>query len=721
MMKKLFLYTGIVALLMLLFTFKSARASGILLEGLGTRAVTMGGAFIGLADDSSAIYWNPAGLGRLKGSEWASGVYSMSTFIRDRNSASNLYPYQQNPNKGDIFPRVYPTEPTRFNNEDEFWPSCATIPAITAYKNFENFTMGGGIYAIGGNYSKWNDSLIDSTNANIDAAIRASMAIVAFNVSVAKKVTDKLSLGMGMDILYARIKGSIDKNYRGSSDPQQLDYEVRLESESDGMGLQGTMGILYEFSPQWSIGAVYRTGAKFDLNGDTYARMTVFGPDGKPITNLEEESDHHHEFVFPPSWGIGIAYKPTPRLTLATDWQRVDWTKFNWPFGNIHYNNPGVLLKNTVIDPDWYPSNGYRFGWEYKYTSRLTLRGGYCFEDSGIPGDGEDITLISIGNPIQYANVGFGYKWDIWNLDFMLGTMWGDSSGGVSHRCYDLSFTFTRPFGGESEKLPGSRATGGIETQQSFFYKELNIAPEYFLDEGHLKFRDVDAGTSLGFEYFRIFSGEYGDWLTTDLQVRFPIMGHRKRALRNAYANFNLNFDFDQKELEDILTTETMDPMYEIHNAYANFKLNAGRSNIKIGHFDVPFGLEPLIDTHSTLLQTQATKNIGFKKDWGLSVNGALPSFNYEAAATLGCGGTTKIWRKDGSYLLSGRIGTPTSEDFQYGFSLLYGRVLPALYDDYLFKNTLNRKRVGLDSQYSTVHISSRGKLLMERMKTATC
>jgi len=188
-----------------------------------------------------------------------------------------------------------------------------------------------------------------------------------------------------------------------------------------------------------------------------------------------------------------------------------------------------------------------------------------------------------------------------------------------------------------------------------------------------------------------------------------------------ASIRYNLNFDFDQKELEDILTTETMDPMYEIHNAYANFKLNAGRSNIKIGHFDVPFGLEPLIDTHSTLLQTQATKNIGFKKDWGLSVNGALPSFNYEAAATLGCGGTTKIWRKDGSYLLSGRIGTPTSEDFQYGFSLLYGRVLPALYDDYLFKNTLNRKRVGLDSQYSTVHISSRGKLLMERMKTATC
>jgi long-chain fatty acid transport protein len=29
---------------------------------VGTRAAGMGGAFVGVADDASAIYWNPAGL-----------------------------------------------------------------------------------------------------------------------------------------------------------------------------------------------------------------------------------------------------------------------------------------------------------------------------------------------------------------------------------------------------------------------------------------------------------------------------------------------------------------------------------------------------------------------------------------------------------------------------------------------------------------------------------
>ncbi|MBI4056031.1 MAG: PorV/PorQ family protein [Elusimicrobia bacterium] len=49
--------------------------------GLGARATAMGGSFVGLADDASAIYWNPAGLSQLLEQEvgflhaqWLSGI-----------------------------------------------------------------------------------------------------------------------------------------------------------------------------------------------------------------------------------------------------------------------------------------------------------------------------------------------------------------------------------------------------------------------------------------------------------------------------------------------------------------------------------------------------------------------------------------------------------------------------------------------------------------------
>jgi hypothetical protein len=60
---------------LILFTGSSAEAQTF--EGPGTRAQGMGGAFVALADDASAVYWNPAGL--------ASGAYF--SLLLDRTEA----------------------------------------------------------------------------------------------------------------------------------------------------------------------------------------------------------------------------------------------------------------------------------------------------------------------------------------------------------------------------------------------------------------------------------------------------------------------------------------------------------------------------------------------------------------------------------------------------------------------------------------------------------
>ncbi len=250
----------------------------------------------------------------------------------------------------------------------------------------------------------------------------------------------------------------------------------------------------------------------------------------------------------------------------------------------------------------------------------------------------------------------------------------------------------------------------GVRNQkgQSFFYQEYIFATEYLTEEGDLKLKNNPSPTSIGFEYYRIFSGDYGDWLTLDFQFRLA-HSHLKKPLRNAYANCNLNYDFDHTKLEDILTGN-MVFIPEIHNAYARIRLPAGGHYFKAGHFDIPFGLEPLLDTHPTLLQTQAIKNVGFKRDWGIAFNGFLPHFDYELSATIGSGDAVKIWRKDGSFLVAGRIGSPEST-FQYGLSMLYGEVLQAIYDDFLSNNSVLRKRVGLDGQYQYKALLFKGEL----------
>ena len=61
--------TLLTALACLLVFAGGAYAGGFALSGVGSKAIGMGGAFRGLADDWSAAYWNPAGLTQLEESQ----------------------------------------------------------------------------------------------------------------------------------------------------------------------------------------------------------------------------------------------------------------------------------------------------------------------------------------------------------------------------------------------------------------------------------------------------------------------------------------------------------------------------------------------------------------------------------------------------------------------------------------------------------------------------
>ena len=59
--------------------------------GVGARAVAMGGAFTAIADDATAAYWNPAGLGQLKNPQLGA-MYSVMSLDRTHNFVSYVQP-----------------------------------------------------------------------------------------------------------------------------------------------------------------------------------------------------------------------------------------------------------------------------------------------------------------------------------------------------------------------------------------------------------------------------------------------------------------------------------------------------------------------------------------------------------------------------------------------------------------------------------------------------
>jgi hypothetical protein len=224
----------------------------------------------------------------------------------------------------------------------------------------------------------------------------------------------------------------------------------------------------------------------------------------------------------------------------------------------------------------------------------------------------------------------------------------------------------------------------------SILYREVNLLVGYSELDGLVGEKPGVQRNSLGFEYFRKVSNDFGDYLTSDLQVR-------------------LGYD-SELPADDAWALE-------VHNAWVEYMPGLGRK-IRIGHFSPAFGLEPGVDTHGTLFQTLAGRDIGFKKDWGIAYRGALGLFDYTVAAQIGSG--MAIERKDGSYLATARMGTPAGHNLEWGLSILYGEVLQSIEmrtvpRPHISDEAISKCRLGADAQYLRGPFSFKGETTFGR------
>lgn len=162
---------------------------------------------------------------------------------------------------------------------------------------------------------------------------------------------------------------------------------------------------------------------------------------------------------------------------------------------------------------------------------------------------------------------------------------------------------------------------------------------------------------SAGFEIFKKFSSKVRDTADFDLQMRVT-----------------------RTEREN--QPDSAETMVEWHNAFLTFYNplgGYGKLHFRVGHFDQPFGLEPITDTHGTLLQLSNMHNFGFKKDWGAEIFGDLsPDIGYDFAYTRGSGMYYNDRGQSGMFW--GRLGTTgkfqRDTDSEIGLSFATGERL---------------------------------------------
>jgi long-chain fatty acid transport protein len=328
------------------------------------RATGQGEAFVAQADDASAIYYNPAGLTQVRGTQVTSGSYL-------------------------DFPNIhfYPTGGGDFHPEDK----VVLLPHFYAASDFglERWRFGLGLNVPFGNSIDWGKS-------GPLQYLTTSSQLAVYNIepTVAYQFNEHLSLGAGLNIYQANT--SVERNL-----PVDLGGgHFRFHGNGDAFG--ATAGVLWKINSQHSIGLVYRSPFEITFNG--WATLQ-----GNAMSGADANSRAGASIQFPQSVAAGYAYRPLPKLKLEVD---VDWT--DWAtLDNVYLRssnplfNAGSNPSQSTIRFNWMDSFYYEFGAQYELSDHWVVRGGYIFSENTVPNSSFSPTLPDSNRHV--FSIGLGY------------------------------------------------------------------------------------------------------------------------------------------------------------------------------------------------------------------------------------------------------------------------------------------------------------------------
>lgn len=369
-MKKVIKLTFSMVLILGLFT--STFANGLSLNSVGPRALGMGGAFIGLANDATAMYWNPAGLAGQKTSVSAyfTGIMPLQTYEYapagiDAEGVKNIH------STGGLF-GIYAKD---------------------------NITFGLGVYVPAGLGAEFEgEDLVNLGGGVFDW--ESKIGVVAITPSFAYQVNDKFSIGVAANIYY----GMFDLSRPDAADANGdgiPETPVQYTEESTGMGFGVTLGLLYDINKQLTVGVTVKTSTAVSMEGDAVISHPALG-------NLVE-TGFEREVTWPFWLGGGIAYKPTRCLTLVLDAQYSKWSLLDELIAEYEKMPDGEFIL------DWEDAVQIRLGGEYMVSPQTAIRLGYYYDPAPAPDETLNILFPSSTNHVITA--GFGHSFGKYSLD----------------------------------------------------------------------------------------------------------------------------------------------------------------------------------------------------------------------------------------------------------------------------------------------------------------
>lgn len=394
----------------LLFAAASLYGSAFSVSELGARAAGMGNAFIGNADDGSALFYNPAGIAFQPGTHLEmDNAVVVGLF---RFTPSSTPPGQVVPANG---------------YSQSIKPHFIPLAFLYATKQISpKMTVGFGIFTpfgLSANSTNFNDSDPNLTKfVGRFAGTRVRLESYWFQPTFAYKLKDNLSIAVGPTFVHTHLE--LEESILNPLDPDGALSFGRTAAPTvlPGLPVNQAAAIIARLLPEgrsriagtanapavaagllWkskklktNIGLMYRSSvvnhlsgkASFAFGNQPYALEQYVGPQFLP--NAFPNQNITGSFPMPATYGVGFSNASFFKTRLSVDVRMQDYKKFkNVPLDfPINKQEPGN--KNLGLDPEKILNFNFRESWNFAVgaerplNDKTTVRVGYQFDLSPV-------------------------------------------------------------------------------------------------------------------------------------------------------------------------------------------------------------------------------------------------------------------------------------------------------------------------------------------------
>jgi long-chain fatty acid transport protein len=369
---------AIIAVLIMMMIPVAVMASGFALYDGSAKAMGMGSAFIGRADDASAIYYNPAGLAFLEGTNVLIGITPIMPHVTVELGGNS------------------------WDSEQRwvFAPSAYFSTKIT-----ENIAVGFGMFVPNGLGMQFNEQY----GGNFISYRSMSMGVY-FRPTIAFKVNENLALAAGVDIVYSKLMHWRKFPY-AMLDPNLafLNMSADERSEGDGMGYGFVASALYK-ADKFQFGVKYRHQVEVDYEGDADFTLNASGiptVDGM-FGAIFKDQILTTTMTIPGEISAGIMVIASDDLSFTADFSYTLWEVIDTI--TMTHSEPvtaAMLGPNDVWTMNWENTWMLRLGTEYWLNREFAVRAGFALDHSPIPN--EHLTPFAPDGDRTEFTVGMGY------------------------------------------------------------------------------------------------------------------------------------------------------------------------------------------------------------------------------------------------------------------------------------------------------------------------